>query len=468
MKKPSLKIDEFNKTFYLDHSFLTQGKTYTFISSDVTAGDTSLTVQSIAGISDTAKILLIGELGDEKTEFGVFSHHTAPSGTSIYLYTGTTFAHPQDTKVYIVDYDSFALLRATATTSEKSTLVTGSIQVGQKSLESNWIDTTNTTGYGFVEFKDSIAASFSTASDPVPYGGYDDGTVFKIKERALQSIDEKIDGDIITHPFLNAALWELRREYHRSPGKRPFRRKYNTDIGNVTTGMYRIAVPTDLEAPYTAENVYGVRIGHQDNMAHVDKKEIDEDYEGVAHTILDQAYTVGDQDLWCSDVRDFDDSGSVNVEGDTIKYSAKSVGGGTLRISTDGDYNHSAELDVWQGESDGLPSEFTVFVDSKGTAAIYFNCPVDTAYVSQNIWCDYYRTLVDYDSDADELDEPEHDIFVPGLAWKIKKRKNKGLIDINDSDYQLWTFKKANALAKEYIGEDIRIKPDVGHLPFPT
>ena len=89
-------------------------------------------------------------------------------------------------------------------------------------------------------------------------------------------------------------------------------------------------------------------------------------------------------------------------------------------------------------------------------------------YLDQNIYADYYRTLVGYNSDADVLDEPDWDMYTHYLMAKIKHRKAKGAFDItNDPDYKLWQFKKANALSKEYLATNIRITPGIGHLAIP-
>ena len=103
-----------------------------------------------------------------------------------------------------------------------------------------------------------------------------------------------------------------------------------------------------------------------------------------------------------------------------------------------------------------------------GSAYIYFNMPVDTVYVDQNIWSDYYRMVVDYDSDADTLDEPNYDMYVPYLSWRIKKKKDQGLKPLDDPDYQEWTFRKNTALANEYLATQIRIQPNIDNLPFPS
>ena len=453
------------RTIYIDNTILTRDKKLTYLTADIVSGTSSLPVQSISGFTSTAQILLLGEIGQEKTEIVYPSHATAPTGTTIYLYGSTSYDHPQDTKITVIDWDKVEFIHTTTITGAKT--VMGTLTILTDLPETLYRDTTYSSGYYFTNFYDSVNVITSDYSDPIPYTGFNDNTVFQIKKRALDNCDEKI-GDEITHEYLNESLWEARREYHKAPGKRPFRRKFEQDLGNVSTGMYKLALPTDVEKPYTAENVYKVRIGTEEPCSYYDKKEWDNDYDGVAHTVLLNTYTkTTDQDLWCDSVRDLEDSGSVMIEGDSISYSAKGVSGGTLRISTHGSYSHAADKDVWQGIDDGLPENFTVWMATDGTAYIYFSCPIETAYVNMNIWGDYYRTLVSYDSDADELDEPSYDMYVDYLSYKIKKRKNKGLQPLDDPDYILWLKKKNDALSTEYLGVEIRIIPDIGYLTIP-
>jgi len=202
---------------------------------------------------------------------------------------------------------------------------------------------------------------------------------------------------------------------------------------------------------------------------HPEREGHDFDYQGKPHSTLTAAYTVDtSQDLYVANARDFADTGSVSVEGTTIAYSAKSNTGGTLRISTHGDWSTSAGSDVWQNVTYGNPSKFTVWADPEGSAYVYFNLPIDTAYIGQNIYLDYYRTLVGYDSDGDVLDEPDWDMYTHYLMAKIKHRKQKGAFDITtDPDYKLWQFKKQNALEKEFLATNIRFEPEVSHLAIP-
>lgn len=473
------------KTLYVNNTDLTREKRFSFLTESVVSGGSTIAIQSILGFesldTSSGQIVCIGDIGNERTELLRTSNTSGQSPSAnykwVYLRDTLSFDHPQDTKVFIVDYNRVEAQWASTTTGTKSTLRAYPLLVMPDLPETVYTDTTQTSGFYFTRFNENVGNTNSDWSDPIPFSGYDDNMVFSIKKRALDELGEKIDGELITHEFLNQCLWQARREYHQEPGKRPFRRKYNIAIGNAMTGSFRIELPTDVETPYSAENVYGVRIGATQNMTYYDKKEWDFDYLGKPHSNLTAAYVRGARDLYVASARDFAESGVVTVENSNVTYSAKSISGGTLRISADGASDCSSGSDVWQNISYGLPSKFTVFATPQGSAYIYFNRPIETAYINQNIFADYYTTLPGYDSDADTLDEPQYDMFVNYLKFRIKERKSRGNIPvirtrtgqavIADADYQLWIIQKQSSIAAEMLMTQIRISPQVDHLPIP-
>ncbi len=462
------------KTLYISNADLTREKRFTFATEDLIAGGSTLAIASILGFesldTSSGQIVCIGEIGNERTELLRTSNTTGQSPSAaykwIYLRDTMQFDHPQDTKIYIVDWNRVEAQWSATVGGSKQTLRAYPIQIMPDLLETVYTDTAQANGFYFTRFNETVGNTNSDYSDAVPYSGYDDNMVFSIKKRALDELGEEVDGKIITHEFLNECLWQARREYHKAPGKRPFRRKFNNAIGTALTGSFRIELPADVEKPYGAENVYGVRIGANANMMWYDKKELDADYRNIPHTTLTTAYAIGDQDLYLTSARDLSDSGAVSVEGTVIGYSAKSNTGGTLRISSAGSWAVSAGSDVWQNAYYGLPSRFNVFADPGGSAYIYFNRPIDTAYIGLRIYSDYYTTLPGYDSDADSLDEPDYDGYVYYLKAKIKARKVKGEYKITeDDDFKLWVFWKQNALATERLSTNLRLSPDLDPLP---
>lgn len=473
------------KTIYIQNTDLNRDKRASYLTEDVVSAGTTIRLQSIQGFQNldtsSGQIVLIGEFGQERSEILRTSNVTAPSASykEITLRDSLSFDHPQDSKVYIIDWNRADVEWSATATGAKSTLVAYPVQIQPDQSETLFVDTTQTSGFYFTRFNESIGNTNSDWSDPVAFGGYDDNTVFAIKKRALDEMNEVIDGNTITHEYLNQSLWEGRREYHQSPGKRPFRQVFNKVIGTALTGSYRIELPTDVEDPYGPTNIYNVKIGVQPDMQWIDKKEWDFYYLSKPHTSLVSAYTVGARDLYVSSARDFDNSGAITVEGTSVSYSDKSNTGGTLRISVQGSYNASAGSDVWQNISYGAPDKFTVWADPQGSAYIYFNRPIDTAYIGQNIYADYYRTLVGYDTDADVLDEPTYDMFVDFLKYKITQRKKRGEIPvirnrqggapiIADANYQGWIAGKQSALQNEMISNKIHLNPGISHLQIPN
>lgn len=468
------------KVILVNNADLIKDKPYTLLSEDVVSTGTTIRVQSILGFESvttgSGQIIWIGGPGEERSEILRTSNSTSPSSSykEVTLRDTLQFDHPQDTKVYIIDWNRVEVDYSATATGSKTTIAAYpyAIQPDHKNtLVRDITEPANRVGsatvFYFARYNENIGGRNSDWSDPVYGTGFDDNMVGAIKQRALDELNETVDGDVITHEFLNNSLWEARREYHKAPGKRPFRRKYNFNIGTALTGSFRIELPVDIEKGYGAENVYGVRIGTEANMLYYDKKEWDFDFSGKPHTSLVSAYVRGARDLYVADCRDFAGSGVVSIEGAYISYSAKSNSGGTLRISADGAWDCSAGSDVWQNPSYGLPDKFTVWQDSGGSAYIYFNRIIDTAYVNQNIYADYYRTLVGYDSDGDVLDEPDYDMYVHYLKAKIKAKKNRGESDITkDPDFKLWHAAKANALGTEFLSAEIRANPDVEHLPL--
>lgn len=464
------------KTLYTNLTDLNRDKRFTFITEDIVIGGSTLAVQSIIGFeslsTSSGQVVCIGELGNERTEIRRTSNTTGESPSAaykwIFLRDTLQFDHPQDTKVTVVDWDRVETNWAATVNGTKATLVAYPLNITPDVLEMVNVDTSATAGFYFQRFNRTIDSLNSDWSDAIPYGGYDDNMVFAIKQRAIRELGEEIDGKIITHEDLNTWLWEARREYHKSPGKRPFRRKFNIDIGNALTGSFRIELPTDVEKPYGAENIYGVRIGAEDNMSYIDKKEWDFYYRGIPHSTLDVPYTRGTStSIWLTNGRDFSGSPTISVEGMNISCTRITGEQNSFTITTHGSYpSASGGSDAWENVSLGLPTEFTVFADPEGSAYIYFNRPIETAYVNQNIYADYYRSLVGFDSDADVLDEPNYDMFVDYLKGRIKQRKERGANDITqDSNYKLWIFKKTESLANEKLSTDIRLEPDVEPLP---
>jgi hypothetical protein len=424
----------------------------TYLSASVAAAATTLTVRSIKEFA-IDQVLCIGEPGNENSEIVKTHASTAPSASTITLAAGVTYAHPIDTPVYWIDYDQVEFSHAATVAGSKSVLATENIEADAQ--ETIHKESTQTDGFFFTRYKNSIGTTYSDYSDGEPYAGYDEDTVFAIKDRAMEEMGLEFN-DKITSEWLNKRLWQARRIVHNKIKRWSWRQSFNTDLGNVVAGDYRVAMPTDIKDPNTNKDVMGFRIGTTDNLKYVTKKEIDMDWQGVSRTTLGSAYTTADGTITLTDSRDFPESGTLEFpDGDTVEYSANAESTGVLTVSTAGSSNHSDEALVYANVSFTLPTKYTIW-----NGYIYFNYPIDEDYEDENYWIDYYKMLTEYDTDGDELDEPEFDFYVNYLKWAIKGKQSEGQVGVEDKDYQLFMLGLSDLVRKETSGQEINLIPD--------
>jgi len=453
------------KILYVDNSILNVDTKLSFLTADCTAADSTLTVESIIGF-EIDQILLIGELGHENSEIIKTHAATDPSGTTITLVSGTTFNHNRGTKVYLLDWDQFEIFHDATVLPTAAAFATISAQVDQK--ETIYKDTTYTDGYYFTRLKNSITSVVSDYSDPIPFGGYADNSVAKLKEKALNDLGEKRSEDL-TDEWLNSTLWEARRELDQdeSVSRWSFRIKNNANIGSIIPGTYTFDLPTDLRRPETNQHILSLRVGeNSQSLEYQDINTFNSNYYNIKHTTLNGAVLFGAVTITLTDSGDFDESGSIYIAGasvsdtiDTVAYTANSestnVLSGVTGVQAAG---HATGKDVWQQANFGLPGAYTVDAEN---GQLKFDIPFDDDYAGENIYMDYYTKLPVYNSDADILDEPEYDLFINYLKWKIKYKQSGGKIkQQEDPDYLDWVVKKKAFINKERLGQEIYFTPD--------
>lgn len=437
------------------------GNESTFLSADEAAGQTELSV--VSGKNFPVDYVLIGNFGEEQAEIVLVS-----SQSDTVLNVGTTsFAHPRGTKVTHIPYNQIVVERQAAGAGAFSALTAVAIRADstQTYIQRATDASTDVYKYRFYNF---TADKSSAYSDTATASGYADNSVHSIKRRALQDMGEQIS-DAITDQFLNDSLWEARRELDQDPRvvRWSFRVKMDEDIGNIIPGTYTLALPSDLRDPTSNKNLLSLRVG-RDNapLDYQPKTEFNKNYLDVAHTTLNGAVLAADTSIVLTSSGDFDESGNIYVAAasvagtiDTVAYTANTESTNTISgvtgIATGG---HATGTDVWQGLSFGLPRNYTVDADS---GVIKFDVPFADDYAGENVWCDYYSEIPAYDSDGDTLDEPETDLFVHFLRWKIELKKSNGKLKPTESgNYLLWTKGKDDLIKKEYTGQRLEFVPD--------
>jgi hypothetical protein len=445
-----------------------QGNNSSFLEADVALGASTLTANGM--FFSANQYIILGQPGQDKSEILKIS---SVNNTTITTTTNTIFSHNRGDVITFIEYNQIVPERATTLTGSYSALTTIDInpQVAETYLQRTGDATTD--AYQF-RFYNATSGLYSGYSDPILASGYDDNTVFAIKQRALTQLGEKIS-DLITDNFLNDALNEARRIVDMGTAtvdkvsqrvlRWSFRTKFNTDIGNLVPGAWSVTAPTDLRDRNTFKNILGLRLGRSNwPCVYQDQKRFRQNYLNVAHSTLNGAITTGSTSIILTSSGDFDASGtiyigaeSVLLTNDAVAYTANNVSTNTLSgVTGITSAGHATGRDVWQQATFGMPTAFTI---DNGT--IYFDVPFADTYAGENIYLDYYQSLTAVNSDSDTVDEPFYDLYVPYLKFKIKTLKSNGALKpTDDGDYLLFQQGLAELVSQEVSGQNVNFVPD--------
>jgi hypothetical protein len=432
----------------------------TFLSADEVTGQTTLSVDSGKNFSANDYVI-VGDLGDKKAEIRKVSSQTDKT----LVVDALLYDHTRGTRIQFIPYNQIVVSRSTDGTTYNAL---SAVDINPKSDETIIHRTTDaSTDYYKFRFYNSTTTLYSPYSDVVTGVGYADNSVHSIKKRALDDLGEKVSENL-TDEWINSALWEGRRELDEDQRilRWAFRIKTDENLGAIVPGTYTVAIPTDLRDPNTNKNILSIRIGKSKNvLEYCDLYDMNQFYKGVAHTTLDGAVLTTDTTIGLTSSGDFEEDGSIDIaaqdideEIDSVSYTANDETtdeiSGVTGIRAAG---HADGTDVWQGVGFGLPYMYTVNAE---TRMIEFNIPFSNEFAGENIYSDYYSTMPVYNSDADILDEPEVDMFVSYLKWRIKSKQSGGKLDPKtDPDWLIWEKRKTSLIEKQYLGQEINLIP---------
>lgn len=172
---------------------LTDGQPKTFLTVAATAAGTSLTVKNNAGFLTDDDYYIIGEIGQEKTEI-VQNNSSTTVGTTITIDRegaggGLRFNHDIDTPIYRIDYNQVEFSHAATATGTKS-VIQAATAVTPDAEFSRYDDSSNTTGFGFVRFKNATTSGFSVYSAAIPYSGYTAVMLRSMRKKVRRLLDE--------------------------------------------------------------------------------------------------------------------------------------------------------------------------------------------------------------------------------------------------------------------------------------
>lgn len=438
----------------------------TYLETDIAASVSSISANGTAFSAN--QYIIIGQPGNLKTE--IIKISGAPTSTTITLATATQFAHSRGEIIRFIPYNQIIVERSTDAGVNYSALSAVDIRADASEVYIQRTSDAATDYYKF-RFYNSTSTLYSAYSDAVIASGYAANTIWSVKDRALDQLNEK-KGDLITDKFLNDSIYEARRMVDQDPRvlRWSFRTKFNAIIGQIVPGKWKVSAPADLRDPNTYKNILGLRLGKQSRpCGYQDRVRFNQNYLNVAHNQLNGTVAFGATTVVMDSTADFEDTGDVSVSGsgvgvdrDTFSYTANNRSTNTLSgVTGVPAAGYADNSECWQGATFGLPTAYTI-----DEGVVYFDVPFNDDMDGRNIVMDYYATLSAITSDANEFDEPFFDMFVSFLKWRIKDKKSGGKLNReNDSDYKDWSEGILRVVSQETNGQRISFIPDVsGYL----
>ena len=417
---------------------LTVDQTSTFLSADAASGVNSVTVKNITGFA-VNQILVLGDLGSEGSEIIKTHGSSAPSGSTITLLTTTSLPHNASSSVTVLQYDRIELSTATTVSGAKTVLNGGStFPIVADSQFTTYEDSLNSTGYYFIRFYNSISATYSSYSDPIPVAGWLRNQVGYMVNRALADLGQKLSPSITLvdcYEWINECLHEIEGKQIRWPEHL----KFDYSLTTLTAGDYQYTLPTDIYDDESNRSIVAVRIGTQgESLDYLDPVAFEARLAGVAVTTAAEAGSVGETAIDLTNAADFADSGTITYYASgtqyTFTYTGKSSNTLTgIPASGTGSITQafSSGDTLYQGATFGVPTSLTV---REGSLDFY---PIPGAEEhGSRVALDYATVVTRVDTDGDEIDLHRSDIVQPYLTWRIKmKARNEGSLDMNDGYY---------------------------------
>lgn len=455
------------------------------LDADAAAGATLITVQSILGVT-MSDLLLFRNVGNEKAEIVAVHASTAPSGNTVTLVAaGLVEAHPAGTVISIVPwnqvrfYSAATEIDANAAAGVGLTALATAQNIDPTEVDNIYNDSTQTSGFYYFRFSNSISSTNDIYSDPIPWNQF----VVQFSEDEvgyiLEFVRRKLGHEWDERFSKQAAIDEVNACLRYMQGKlKRFSRYLVPDyvIGQTARGVFDFALPSNIYDNETNKSVLQVRIGTAlTPLVPLDEKEFDTQMQEVAHTQLRTQATAGQTTLEIDNSYDFDDDGSVNIYTsnavDAITYTGvtRSATAGVLTgVPASGSgaigTTQAVDVNVWQGEIEGQPRYFNV---RQGRMRIWPLC--DSTWQDKNVFMDFNSEVTKVDSESDTIDAPRYDAIKHWLLWQGKAYwRNNGKADLKDEDFILFGDILKAAIRTEVSGQKYKMSPKINQINYNT
>jgi hypothetical protein len=442
------------------------------------SGQTAITLANNDGYADNDPVLFEGFNNPLAEIKDVTASPTY--GTAIAV-SATTFAHGINTPVYRLPFDQIEVSGTDTTGGVKTTIATIDINPTAPYTEYNIAGETS-YAYYYVRFYNSFDSSpyHGAYSDEIESTDFGSRTVGFIRRQAFQNIGSTFEG-WLTPQWIYDNIYFCEVDVMKEKETWGQLSVLDYDLGNVTVGMRCIAMPTDIDITKTNRGIIGVRVGVDENLDWFDWKEYQEEMSGVGYTTVASTGSVGASTVVLTDSSDFDDEGTLyiydGIYNHIIQYTTNdrttnTLGGftfvsvtqlsdNTILSTQEGTaltlaYEITASGYTWQNMDTGTPTRFTI-----NNGYIYFDVPISSDYIGRNIWIDYFKTASRPNSDGAEVLFNDSELYVRYLEMKIKKRRNNGVLAMDDDSFIRYEQEKKKLLARDKAPYTSRIIPIV-------
>lgn len=421
-----LQFGRINQPIQIPNGDLLKGNVpQTLLVSNTAAGVTSLTVKNSSGFNASLyPYLIIGEIGNQGTEIVATS---AISNISTITCGATSFPHSAGTPVYAVKYNRVEISWSATVGGSKTTLVTTALT---PDLPNTIYYDADSGAYYYARFNNQAGATFSPYSDPAPVDGYTIYSARSIIDSALGEINKKTS-DTLTDQFAFQMLDSFQTDVLKEQKRWSFMQKFDQILGQIGTGEWKLALPTDIDDNDTIKSIYNIRLGANGRLVWIDKAKWDDFIFNLAYSTLADNLDIGDLVITLNNSGDFnhitdsntDGSGTVIIGGNSYDYSANNTTTGvlTLEEAITADNTAVAGVDVFQNANQGMPQYYTVW-----EGFLYYWSIASSEYDGNNLYIDYYSKQLRIQHDSDEIVVPDADAASLYLQWKFLKKLNNG------------------------------------------
>lgn len=222
---------------------------------DVLATATTSSVENSVGFAQN-DILLYGSFGNEKTEIVTLA--TLPTNQSI-THSALKFDHPARTPINMLRYNQVEISRSTSEDGAYSVLTTIAITPDEDYTVYDDSSVTETNWYK-VRYKNSVANTYSSYSDPIEGVGYTEESLYDMTDEVLEDFGDPLSRQVSRKQVKKALMAGVRKLVIKMAQVMPqFRRQFTTQALTATqlqTMPARCLVIYDMNIGSSLEDSY--------------------------------------------------------------------------------------------------------------------------------------------------------------------------------------------------------------------